>query len=189
VAGFDVAASRRWARLDPRKTLAYRPDAALPFASVDELAGQALLLDTCVYIDQMQGRAPGLVEQLVDTRQVNHSTVAIQELMHTVGVLDPEDRRTAAVVEAVSHQIEAMAEHRVFAPDAEVLGRGALLAGILSRLQGYARDAKLKALQDCVLFLQAQKLGFAVLTANVAEFDLLLQLVPTGRVLLYRAGG
>jgi phage I-like protein len=46
----------------------------------------------------------------------------------------------------------------------------------------------LKALQDCVLFLQAQKLGFAVLTANVAEFDLLLQLVPTGRVLFYRAG-
>lgn len=160
----------------------------LPFASVDDLAGQPLLLDTCVYVDQMQGRAPALVEQLIDIRQVNHSTVAIQELMHIVGVLDPDDPRTAAVVEAVGGQIEAMPEHRVFAPDAEVLGRAALLAGILSRLQGYARDAKLKALQDCVLFLQAQKLGFAVLTANVAEFDLLLQLVPTGRVLFYRAG-
>ena len=188
MAGFDVAAARRWARLDPRRTLARRPDAALPFASVDDLAGQPLLLDTCVYIDQMQGRAPGLVEQLIDTRQVNHSTVAIQELMHTLGVLDPDDRRTAAVVEAVSRQIEAMPEHRLFAPDAEVLGRAALLAGIMSRLQGYARDAKLKVLQDCVLFLQAQKLGFAVLTANVAEFDLLLQLVPAGRVLFYRAG-
>ena len=189
MAEFDVAAARRWARLDPRRTLARRPDAALPFASIDELAGQPLLLDTCVYIDQMQGRAPGLVEQLIDTRQVNHSTVAIQELMHTLGVLDPDDPRTAAVVEAVSSQIEAMPEHRLFVPDAEVLGRAALLAGILSRLQGYARDAKLKALQDCVLFLQAQKLGFAVLTANVAEFDLLLQLLPAGRVLFYRAGG
>ena len=129
-----------------------------------------------------------IVEQLIDTRQVNHSTVAIQELMHTIGVLDPDDPRTAAVVEAVTGQIQAMPEHRVFTPDAEVLGRAALLAGILSRLQGYARDAKLKALQDCVLFLQAQKLGFAVLTANLAEFDLLLQLVPTGRVLFYRAG-
>jgi predicted nucleic acid-binding protein len=188
VAGFDVAAARRWARLDTRRTLARRPDASLPFSSVDDLAGQPLLLDTCVYIDQMQGRAPGLVEQLIDTRQVNHSTVAIQELMHTVGVLDPDDPRTAGVVEAVSGQIEATPEHRVFAPDAEVLGRAALLAGILSRLQGYARDAKLKALQDCVLFLQAQKLGFAVLTANVAEFDPLLRLVPTGRVLFYRSG-
>ena len=189
MAGFDVAAARLWAaRLDPRRTLARRPDEALPIASDDALAGQALLLDTCVYIDQLQGRAPRLVEQLVDVRQVNHSTVAIQELMHTVGVLDPADQRTSAVVEAVCGQIEAMPEHRIFAPDAEVSGRAALLAGMLSRLQGYARDAKLKALQDCVLFLQAQKLGFIVLTTNVAEFDLLLQLVPTGRVLFYRTG-
>jgi phage I-like protein len=36
------------------------------------------------------------------------------------------------------------------------------------------------------LFLQAQKLGFAVLTANIADFDYLLQLIPAGRVLLYR---
>lgn len=188
MAGFDVAAARRWARLDPRRTLARRPDAALPFVDVDELAGQPLLLDTCVYIDQMQGRAPALVEQVIDIRQVNHSMVAVQELMHTIGGLDPDDSRTAAVVDAVTDQIQAMPEHRVFTPDAEVLGRAALLAGILSRLQGYARDTRLRALQDCILFLHAQKLGFAVFTANLAEFDLLLQLVPTGRVLFYRAG-
>jgi len=41
-------------------------------------------------------------------------------------------------------------------------------------------------LQDCVLFLQAQKLGFTVLTANVSDFDLLLQLLPAGRALFYR---
>lgn len=128
-----------------------------------------------------------MVEELVCTRQVNHSTIAIQELTHTVGVLDPGDPRTAAAISQVRAQIEAMPEHRVFTPDAEVLGRAALLAGMLSRLQGYAQSARQKALHDCVLFLQAQKLGFAVLTANVAEFDLLLQLIPTGRVLLYRA--
>lgn len=188
MAGFDVEAARRWARFDPRRTLARRPDEALPFANADELAGQPLLLDTCVYIDQMQARAPLLVEQLIDTRQVNHSAVAIQELMHTIGVLDPDDPRTKAVVAAVTRTILAMPEHRLFTPDAEVLGRAALLAGILSRLQSYARDSRPKALQDCVLFLQAHKLGFAVLTANLADFDLLLQLVPSGRVLFYRAG-
>lgn len=186
MAGFDVAGALRWARFDPRRALSRRPDDLLPFASGDELAGQPLLLDTCVYIDQMQGRTPILVEHLVDTRQVNHSTAAIQELMHTVGVLDPVDRRTAGVVKVIQRQIEAMPVHRVFAPDSDVLGRAALLAGILSRLQGYARDARLKALQDCTLFLQAQKLGFTVLTANIADFDLLLQLLPTGRVLFYR---
>jgi predicted nucleic acid-binding protein len=188
LARFDVAAALRWARFDPKRTLARRADDALPFVSAGQLAGAPLLLDTCVYIDQMQGRAPALVEQLVDTRQVNHSTVAIQELMHTVGVLDPRDSRTARVVKAIGSQIDAMPDHRLFAPDAEVLGRAALLAGVLSRVQGYALGARLKALQDCVLFLQAQKLGFTVLTANVADFDFLLQLLPTGRVLLYRAG-
>ena len=183
---FDIDAALRSTRFEPRHTLARRNDSELPFACAEELAGQALLLDTCVYIDQMQGRAPDLVEQVVDTRHVNHSTVAIQELMHTVGVLRPEDRRTASVVEAVQAQVAAMPDHRVFTPDADVLGRAALLAGMLCRLQGYVKDAKFKALQDCTLFLQAQKLGFTVLTRNIAEFDFLLQLVPTGRALFYR---
>ncbi|CAN7604014.1 hypothetical protein LJR164_004531 [Phenylobacterium sp. LjRoot164] len=186
MAGFDIASAMRWARFDPGRTLARRPDETLPFASEYDLTGQPLLLDTCVYIDQMQGRAPSLVEQLVAVRQVNHSTIAIQELTHTVGVLDPHDRRTPAVIAQARAQIEAMPEHRVFVPDSEVLGRAALLAGILARLQGYNRDARQKALHDCVLFLQAQKLGFTLLSANVAEFDLLLQLIPAGRALFYR---
>lgn len=181
-----MAAALRWARFDPRRTLARRDDNELPFASEEELAGQPVLLDTCVYIDQMQARAPKLIESMVEVRQVNHSTVAIQELTHTLGVLDPGDRRTRVVIGAVRAQIEAMPNHRIFAPDADILGRAALLAGMLSRLQNYARDDKLKALQDCTLFLQAQKLGFTVLTANIVEFDFLLQLVPTGRVLFYR---
>jgi predicted nucleic acid-binding protein len=189
MAGFDVAGALRWAKFDPRKTLARRPDDALPFANEAELVGQPLLLDTCVYIDQMQGRAPQVVEQLVDTRQVNHSSVAIQELMHTVGVLDPRDPRTASAVKIIRGQIEAMPDHRVFVPDADVFGRAALLAGVLSRIQGYARDGRLKALQDCTLFLQAQKLGLTVLTANLADFDYLLQLFPTGRVIFYRVHG
>ncbi len=135
----------------------------------------------------MQGRSPSLLDDLIAQRQVNHSTVTIQELMHTVGVLDPSDARTASVIEVIGKQIRAMPPHRIFAPDTEVLGRGALLSGILCRLQGYEKDAKLRALQDCVLFLQAQKLGLVVLTANVGDYDILLQLIPAGRALFYRA--
>ncbi|WP_225673910.1 hypothetical protein [Bradyrhizobium hereditatis] len=68
-----------------------------------------------------------------------------------------------------------------------MLGPAALLSGILSRLQGYEKDGKLRALQDCVLFLQAQKFGLVVLTANVGDYDILFQLIPTGRALLYRS--
>ena len=174
-------------RFDPRTTLARRGDDELPFVNAGLIGGQGLLLDSCVYIDQMQDRSPQLLDDLVAQRQVNHSTVAIQELMHTVGVLNPSDARTATVVDVIGKQIRAMPPHRIFAPDAEVLGRGALLSGMLCRLQGYEKDGKLRALQDCVLFLQAQKLGLVVLTANVGDYDILLQLIPAGRVLFYRS--
>jgi predicted nucleic acid-binding protein len=186
VAEFDFDAARRWARFDPENTLTRRSGDELPFVNARLTAGQGLLLDTCVYIDQMQDRSPEILDDLVAHRQVNHSTVAIQELMHTVGVLNPSDARTATVIDTIGEQIRAMPPHRIFAPDIEVLGRAALLSGILCRLQGYQNDHKLRALQDCVLFLQAQKLGLVVLTANVGDYDILLQLIPTGRALFYR---
>jgi hypothetical protein len=187
VAEFDFGAARRWVvRFDPQRTLARRGDDELPFVNASRIGGQGLLLDTCVYIDQMQNRSPQVLDELITQRQVNHSIVAIQELMHTVGVLNPSDVRTAGVIAEIGKQIKAMPPHRIFAPDIEVLGRAALLSGILCRLQGYEKDGKLRALQDCVLFLQAQKLGLAVLTANVADFDILLQLIPAGRALFYR---
>ena len=186
MAAFDFNAALRWARFDPQRPLARRSDEELPFVNAGQTAGQGLLLDTCVYIDQMQDRSPRLLDELMAQRQVNHSTVAIQELMHTVGVLNPSDARSAGVVLEIGRQIKAMPAHRIFAPDAEVLGRAALLSGALCRLQRYEKDGKLRALQDCVLFLQAQKLGLTVLTANVADYDVLLQLISTGRALFYR---
>jgi len=187
VAECDFDAARRWAaRFDPQRTLARRADAELPFVDASLIGGQGLLLDTCVYIDQMQDRSPHVLDDLITRRQVNHSTVAIQELVHAVGMLNPSDRRTAAAVAEIGKQIKAMPPHRIFAPEVEVLGRAALLSGILCRLQGYGKAGKLRALQDCVLFLQAQKLGLMVLTANVGDYDILLQLIPTGRALFYR---
>jgi len=83
--------------------------------------------------------------------------------MHAVGVLNPSDAQTAGVIAEIGKQIKAVPPHRIFVPGIEVLGRAALLSGILCRLQGYEKDGKLRALQDCVLFLQAQKLGLVVL--------------------------
>lgn len=183
---FDYAAAIRWARFDPGRTLARRADEELPFLGNKATAGQELLLDTCVYIDGLQGRAPDCVADLLDVRLSNHSSIAIQEMMHTVGVLDPSHPSTATAIEQIRRVIEAMQSHRTFVPDIDVLGRAAVLSGMLCRLQGYQRDARLRALHDCALFLQAQKLGLTVLTANVSDFDYLLQLIPAGRVLFYR---
>jgi hypothetical protein len=183
---FDFDASLRWARFDPGKTLARRSNRELPFVDDGVGAGQELLLDTCVYIDGLQGRAPDSVADLLDIRLSNHSSIAIQELMHTVGVLDPEHPSTSAAVRQIKSTIKAMRSHRVFVPDVDVLGRAALLSGMLCRLQGYQQDGRLRALHDCVLFLQAQKLGLTVLTANVSDFDYLLQMIPAGKVIFYK---
>lgn len=158
----------------------------MPFVENVAEAGQELLLDTCVYIDGLQARAPDAVADLLDIRLSNHSTVAVQELMHVVGVLDRNHPGTANAIRQIGMVIDGMVAHRLFAPDVEVLTKAALLSGILCRLQGYQKDHRLRALQDCILLLQAQKLGFSVLTANIGDFDFLLQLIPSGRVVFYR---
>lgn len=127
-----------------------------------------------------------MVQQLIDMRHVYHPAVAIQELMHTIGVLDPGHAATAGVISAIEKLIQSMPAHRIRVPDVDTLGRAAVLSGVLCRLRGYRNDQGRKALQDCVLFLQAYRDGLTVVTRNVADFDYLLQLLPAGRVLMYR---
>ncbi len=181
---FDFRSAARLAR--PTTTLSRRADADLPFLTEADLAGPGVLLDTCVYIDQLQGRLHARVERLIETRHAHHPSVAIQELMHTVGVLDPAHSGTAAIVGAIGTLIESMPAHRIRVPDVDTLGRAAVLSGVLCRLHGYQNDQRRKALQDCVLFLQAIKDGLTVVTKNIKDFDYLLQLIPEGRALMYR---
>ncbi|WP_245293226.1 type II toxin-antitoxin system VapC family toxin [Mongoliimonas terrestris] len=176
----------RLAQVGRSGTLARRDEAMLPFLGDHAEAGASLLLDTTIYIDQMQGRLPSVVEHLVGLRTVFHTTVAVTELMHAVGRLDPAHPETANVVAQMRAQVTAIREHRLREPDADVQARAAVLSGVLCRLQGYAKDDRFRALHDAMIYFQALKLGLTVLTRNVRDFDFLLQLMPEGRVLLYR---
>jgi predicted nucleic acid-binding protein len=185
LAAFDFDRAVKWARIDRPVSLSRRDDSDLPFLSAVH-PGPGLLLDTCVYIDQLQGKLPSIADDLMDVRHVNHSTIGIAELMHPVGRLDPHDPRTPEAVSKIAAVIKLMRPHRLFGPDADISGRAALLGGILSRARAYEKDDRLRAMNDCILFLQAAKLGLTVLSRNVRDFDFLLQLMPAGRVLLYR---
>jgi predicted nucleic acid-binding protein len=178
--------AERARRFDPVRALARRDEADLPFLGGEAEAGNGRLLDTCVYIDQMQGRASPAVQDLLDIRIVHHSMVAVQELMHTVGVLDPRDPRSARAVAAIGRAVDAMPPHRLLLPDAETLASAAVHAGILCRTQGYGKEGRFRVLNDCVLFLQARKFGLTLLSRNVGDLDMLLQMRPDGRVLFYR---
>jgi predicted nucleic acid-binding protein len=186
LAAFDFDAALRWARFDRVRTLPRRDPSVLPYITDDATPHRDFLLDTSVYIHRLQGRLPEAVSSLVDARRWHHSSVAVQELMHAVGALDPTHPGTPVARRQIGALIKAMHPHRSFVPDEDVSARGALLAGIVSRMQGYAKDARFRAMHDCMLFLQAHKLGLTVLTANVADFDILLQLIPSGRAMFYR---
>lgn len=183
---FSFKDAERLRRQAPSSPLVRRADDLLPFVGARAEAGHDLLLDTCVYIDELQGKTPPVLRDLISIRHVNHSAVAVQELLYAVGALDPADPRSSQAVEKIGRMIDGVPRHRLFTPDAKVLAKAAVYAGMLSRNQSYAKDDRRRALNDCVLFVQALKLGCTVLTRNIRDFDFLLQICPSGRVLFYR---
>lgn len=133
----------------------------------------------------MQGNLPDFILDVVDVKMGHHSSVALQEILISIGNLDPKDHRTASAVKSVSLVMESINKYRLHGPDVDTSARAALLAGTLARIQGYGRENRARALNDCTLFLQSQKLGITLLTRNYADFDILLQMMPSGRVLFY----
>jgi hypothetical protein len=162
-----------------------RADADLPFVTYQTtLAGRELLLDTSVYVDVLQGRTPTAVDRLLQTRIINHSTVALSELTHLLGALDPAHPRTAGVLRALGQTIDDIPPHRLTPPSTRACGEAGMLAGLATRLTGQPNSMAL--LNDAQLFLHAAEAGCALLTGNVRDFDWFDQLLPGTGVLLYR---
>lgn len=181
---FDFDSAIRWSRRFKSGTLARRELGNLPML-VNHRAEEAFLLDTCVYVDSLQDKFSPEVAAIIDSRNHLHSICALQEMMLAVGALNPLDIRTRQNVEKIGALIKTITANRLHQPDITTSARAALLAGILGRIQGYSKDHRSKALNDCTLFLQAQKMGTTLLTRNYADFDILLQMIPNGRVLFY----
>ena len=188
---FDLAASLRKLKPEKIQGVNRRPDDQLDFADGNTpLDGPPLLLDSCVYIDVLQGAAPGFLRDLLNARHCNHSSVCLAEMVHPFGRLHPNHRDTkvtlATIKAAIEHEIPP---HRVTAPDADLWCDAGILAGLLFRAKGYGKERQQACLNDALIYAQATKSGHTVLTRNVGDFDLLNQLAPQGRILLYRTGG
>jgi predicted nucleic acid-binding protein len=154
-------------------------------ASVPNPPGK-LLYDTTVYIDILQNRFPRDGERTLRAAEGWHSPVTEAELSAACGLLDPAHAATRSIIEAIAQIVERRPEYRTIAPDAEVWREAGILSGTLARLQGYGKDQRRRVLNDALLFASARKHGCAVLTRNVADFDLLQQLDPSGRILFYK---
>jgi predicted nucleic acid-binding protein len=144
-----------------------------------------LLLDTTVYIDQLQGKLPRDVEVCLRAASLWHSTVTECELSALAGLLDPGHPDSVRAVDQVLTSVERRPAHRIVNPDREVWREAGVIAGLLARLQQYGKAEQRRALNDALIFLSAAKAGLAVLTRNTSDYDLLMQLAPQGNVVFY----
>jgi predicted nucleic acid-binding protein len=175
-------------RLKPekrRQPLKRRGMADLPFIAGAADLPRALLYDTTVYVDILQGRFPHAGEFAIRAADGWHSTVTEAELIAPCGSLNPDHPGTAETIKQITRIIERRPAHRTIAPDREVWLVAGILAGMLARLQGYGREHRRRVLNDALIFATARKHGMTVLTRNVDDFDLLQQLDPAGHVVFY----
>jgi len=180
--------ARALRRIKPQRAanaIQRRPVSKFPVVRTPASAGTELLLDTCVYIDVLQGHTPASVDDLFEARIVNHSTVCLAELTHLFGRLDPAHPGTKGVLHEVRRTIEDMPGHRLSSPSMTAMGEAGMRAGLVARLSGADRGARPRLLNDASLYLQALENGWIILTRNVRQFDYFDQLLPADRVLFY----
>jgi predicted nucleic acid-binding protein len=185
---FDLARSLR--RIKPEKikrTPTPRRASDRPFVTERTGPGRELLLDTTVYVDVLQGRAPAEVKALLRLRLINHSSVSVSELSYLFGRLDPADARTPPVLHTISRVIDDMPAHRTRPPSVRAAAEAGMMAGVVARLRGAAAKQERSTLNDALLYAHAIEHGFVVLTRNVRDFDLFDQLWPADGVLFYGA--
>lgn len=186
---FDLKSAER--RLKPQKDggrLHERPQGALRWAAQEARTGGPILLDSSVYIDALQGRTPAQVDDLLRYRSIFHSAVCLAELTHAFGRLDPKDPRSRKALSAIAGVIETdIPRHRLFEPDVQAWGEAGMLVGKVLRLGGVptGKGLERKLLNDSLIYLQARRIGAAVLTRNRRDFDFLNQLEPTGAAIFY----
>jgi predicted nucleic acid-binding protein len=146
-----------------------------------------LLLDTCVYVDALEGTLPPETETFLRIRTLFHLSVVLGELSHNFGRFNPRDPRTAAHLGELQGMIADLPPHRI---DSEISAGVLLEAGILSgqvfRLGGFQPGQEVAALNDATTYLHALERGYTVLTRNIRDFDFMNQIMPSGRVLFYR---
>lgn len=162
-----------------------RPRTALHFDPRAVGPDDPILLDTTVYIDALQGGLPIPMQALVASRIVLHSAVAVAEMALSAAYLRPDHPSTPQNRLAITATLDRIPLSQVLPPSPATWIEASILAGTVAQTQ--ARDAsdRRALLNDALLLLGAEEAGAVLVSRNIADIDLLLQLRPTARALLY----
>lgn len=143
------------------------------------------MLDSTVYIDAQKAKFPSRLAACIAGQEILHSSVALGEIAAGIGMLDPAHPGTEAVVQILLEILGKVDPSRIAAPSAAAWLEASVLAGVLARTQHLGKDARRKLLNDALVFLGAAEAGAVLISRNAKDIDLLLQLRPGVRVLLY----
>jgi predicted nucleic acid-binding protein len=168
-----------------RRSLAYRARDRLPFDPAAVPLGAALMLDATVYIDAQKGALPTSLAARIAGSAIRHSAVALGEIAASLGLLDPSNPGTPAVRRALVETLDRAGAQRTVAPSADAWVEASVMAAILARTQGLPQSDRRKLLNDALIFLCAAETGAVLVSRNVRDMDLLLQLKPDVALLLY----
>ena len=153
----------------------------------DSAAAQkrSIVLDTTTYIDAGQGKLPPHISAVIEAWPIHHCSVALSEIAHGLGRLDPAHPHTKQNKDFLQAVLEKVPQHRIVNPTDDIHITGGILTGIIARLLTLPKGAHRNRINDILIYLTARSIGAAVVTANVADFDILQQLVPDGHVIYY----
>ncbi|MEA2772921.1 MAG: hypothetical protein QOD93_5883 [Acetobacteraceae bacterium] len=145
-----------------------------------------LLLDTTVYIDGMKRIGlPSDIQALLANHTVCHSSICVGELAFGFGRLDPNHVDTARNRSAIAAILDRFTPESFVDLSPAGWARAGVMAGSLARTQGFAQDRRRALLLDAALFVTAQESGTTLVSGNLSDMDLLLQIGGKADVLLY----
>lgn len=183
---YDIKASLK-------RTKADRFDHGLGRSSDDRLlfvqdiadVGGPIMLDTCAVLDGLRGKAPAKLKDLLEVRQVYHSSVVLSELARPFGHLDPKHSGTKSALAPIRNILDAVKSYRVIDADANLLTEASIRVGIVARHLGLPIEDRGRLFNDAIIAAQAASHGVLLITANKRDFDLLAQLDPRLTVAFY----
>jgi hypothetical protein len=164
--------------------LTARPNANLIRAS--DIAGmgrQVFVPDTNIYIMDAAGILPLAAETIINQGLMFHCSICLAEVSVGVGKYAPKASDWRMVADHYAGLFASVPANRLLVPDAETWVDAGMVAGILARTQGFQKQQSRGLLNDAVIYLCAAKNGLPVLTDNKADFDLLQQVAPGGRII------
>lgn len=174
----------------PRPALRYRDRTLLPRLGKAAPKGP-VLLDTNVFINALAGRGPVELRTLLASLPIALSSgPVVAELSWTRGRLDPDDPRTALVVDRYDKALERIAPAKILPTDAADWPRAGRLAGTAARgIAGPTRSPapaadRAELINDALTALAALRAGATIVTSD-SDFDLFMQLEPGLDVIFY----